>query len=91
MPRGGLDWAAQYLVGPRPLAHATCAELPSQPAPAACPSSGLSIMLLRGSMKPITDLAAAERLHYLSTRLLFHCQRLVLASTQTQADTYIPQ
>lgn len=48
-------------------------------------------MLLRGSMKPITDLAAAERLHYLSTRLLFHCQRLVLASTQTQADTYIPQ
>ncbi|KAI7846027.1 hypothetical protein COHA_000564 [Chlorella ohadii] len=49
---------------------------------------GLSILLLRSSIKPVADLAAAQKLHYLVSRLTYHTQKLCVsadAPTATKA------
>ncbi|PRW21106.1 flagellar associated membrane [Chlorella sorokiniana] len=48
---------------------------------------GLSILLLRASIKPVSDLAASQKLHYLVSRLTYNTQKLCVSATAATAAT----
>ncbi|PSC71757.1 flagellar associated membrane [Micractinium conductrix] len=49
---------------------------------------GISIVLLRSSIKPVTDLAAAQKLHYYTSRLVYTAQKLAVVSTAAEAAAF---